>query len=504
MNLARWFQKDSALFLLILTIIFFIYFGTDLTAYDYRYQDGSSYLCSFFDWKLFHFGRKDIIACTYDHQPFYFLFLKLVRFLSSNNLVLMRWAHQIVWFLIGLSIYRLSKKFGHSKILSALVSIATLSSPIVLEQTLQLRMYTLYLLMFLILFERRYFLDWEGKITRLWMLVSYMTFIFILLPIAFWQLSDVVKAGKKQFIKIIKDNSVLITLVSLKVIYVFYHRLGRRMWPGDLWYSTFDSWRNFQEWFNCFIGWRYLPMDSFSIFLITIHTAILLVIVTKVYLIKNKSILSIINLCIFSYITIYCLRFILVIEEIEYRYILYTTPLLLIVSLEILKNKSKFYTYLMGAFLVTLNVTNYTISHYFIHPIHNTKDRITKLNHFIAQEKPPYVYSLFEYRDVNYHMSYLHMFWGKSVPVFEVKDQFSAFLFTGTNYILVQSGDELGDEKRFTKLLEMTESKAEKLFCIDLQHPPVCLFKVIGEKRFDHLTTDEIKKHLIPQRTPRK
>ncbi len=497
MKTTDWFQKDTAFFLIILVIVFLVYFGTDLSVYDFRFNDGSSYLCSFFNWELFHFGRKDIIACTYDHQPLYFLFLKLIRLLTNNNLELMRWAHLIVWFLIGLYIYQISKKFGHNKILSALVSIATMSSPIVLEQTIQFRMYTIYLLLFLILFERRFFSGWQGKVTRLWTLISYMTFIFILLPLAFWHLSDVVKSGKKQFVKILKENYILIIFVLLKVTYVIYHRVGRRTWPGDFWYSSFDSWRNFQEWFNCFIGWRYTKMEPAFITLGIIHTAILLVMVIKVYLTKNKSIIPIINLCIFSYITIFCLRFFAVVQEIEYRYIIYATPLLLIASLEIVKNKSKYTTSLMGAFLISLNLTNYSVSNRFIYPTQRTKDGMTKFNQFIDKERPPYIYSFHEYRDVNYHMSYLHMFWGKSIPVFEVQDHFSAFLFTGTNYFMVQSGEALGDEQRFKKILEMTEAKATKLFCIDLQDPPVCVHKVIGERRFDHLTTDEIQKHLI-------
>jgi len=501
MKTTDWFKKDTVFFLIILVIVFLVYFGTDLSVYDFRFNDGSSYLCSFFDWELFHFGRKDIIACTYDHQPFYFLFLKLVRNLTNNNLELMRWAHQIVWFLIGLFIYNISKKLGHGKILSALVSIATLSSPILLEQTLQFRMYTFYLLFFLILFDRRFFSRWQGKVTRLWAMISYMTFIFILLPLAFWHLSDVVKSGKKQFIKILKENYILITLVLLKVTYVIYHRVGRRPWPGDFWYSSFDSWRNFQEWFYCFLGWRYLNVESFFVWLGIFHTTILLLIITKLYSTKNKSVRSIINLCLFSYAIIFILRFVFVVQEIEYRYIIYTTPLILITSLEILKDKTWLYHILMGAFLISLNLTNYFISPRFIYPLQTTKNEISKMNQFIQQENPPYFYTFHEYRDVNYHMSYLHMFWRKSVPFFEVKDSFYPLLLTGNQYFLVEQGFDDSEEKRLNKILEMTEAKATKVFCIDLQYPKVCVHKVTGNKRFDHLTTDEIQKNLIPPKT---
>lgn len=479
------------------TILLF-YLGFDLSKYEFMYNDGPSYFCSFFGRELFHFGSKDIIACTYDHQPFYFILLKWIRFLTRSDINLMRWLHQLIWVACGVYIYEIAINRGHNKFISVLVALAVLTSPAILIMSLQFRMYTLYLLFALILIHRRETLRWDALTTRILAFLAYLNFIFVLLPLAQWHFSDLMKSKWRSFKKIIQQNSILILLASVKVVYVAYHRVGRRPWPGYSFYETYDFYRHFQEMYNVILGWPYTNMLTLNLILVTIYTTVVLGMVLFVYLygdVKNR---SVIHFCVISYAVIFVLRFVFIIEEIEYRYILYVTPLLFITSIELVKNQRPRYQYAICIFLLLIITTNFSYGKKFIDLNPITKNEILKLHELIKKEKPRFMYSFFEYRDVNYIMSYLHMFWGENVPILEFKHSIGYELLAGINYFIVETSSKSHEPVLFREIINNTKSKAELLACLDLNYPRVCIYKIFGDQNFKNLSDDKIKQYLIP------
>ena len=486
-----------ALFFFFLLIGFYS-LDWNLENYKFKSNDGPSYLCSFFGWELFHFGLPNVIACTYDHQPLYFIFLKAIRFLSFDGLTLIRFFHQLIWSLCGVLLYKISRDRGHLKLISFLFSLLIFTTPFLFDLSLQIRMYTLYLLIFLILFRQR-----ENASIDSWPIVStvyvgYFTFIFILVPVAYWILCELNEKKFKNVIKSLKKYIPLLLLVSFKFIYVFHHRLIRREWPSVSWFNSHDIWRHLVEMVSPVAGWPFTYALNVYDDIGLLISIILLILIILDFKSSDSKLKTISGLCIFSYSVILLLRYVFKIEEIEYRYVLYVTPLAYLLSLKYFEMGNRLVKNIYYFVFTLIIVSNISWFNRQANAQNEQFVEIDKLNKTLKQNNIKTIYTYNEYRDNNYIASYLKLFLGEEIKFLNINPAFNHFFFTGTQYLILESHNPPYELKNIKELKSSLNVSLEKFYCVDLEYPKFCLYKVKGNSRFDHLPDSEISKFLVP------
>jgi hypothetical protein len=475
--------------------------GLDLRGYPFGSNDGPSLLCSYFGSQLLHPGTEKVLACTYDHQPVYFYFLKVLRWMTLDNINLLRHIHVLFWVACVLLVYLLARKRGNSFLASFVGCLYLLSSPFFLLQGLQIRMYILYLFFALVLFWFRDQTTIDRVKARAVVIIGYLTYLFIVVPVGIWDLMDVVAARGKNLLLKVKLNLLLIGLVAVKAYYVYFHRFVRRG-SGD-WYLKHDWFKHANELLIPVVGWPdfSLPFDDYAkAGLVAFGLVAVFFIVAFVK--GEQRIKNHLLFCFTSWLLILFIRFVLRIDEVEYRYILYVTPILLFVGLEFLKNQSKLIKTI--ALVITLAGTGlnvYWMTHKYA-PSPEVIKPYLSLRDLLQKYKPQELYTFEEYTITNYVMSYQTFLYGIHIPILEMDEYSAPYLIQGNTFALIDVFEGRGGHARIKIIEQKTGYKFESLGCVDFGHPKVCLFKIDAGHEFDKYTPEEIKRVLVPWEYP--
>lgn len=469
--------------------------GSDILSYVFGPNDGPSILCSYFNLELLHPGLVKALACTYDHQPLYFYILKILRVISSNNLTLIRYFHLFIWIGTIQFFYYMCRKRGNGVFSSFIVSSYLLTSPLFIHQALQMRMYIIYLLIVLVLFWHRERKSSDNITFRTISILGYFNFLFTIIPVAVWDLIDIVKNKGKNIFNKLGWNSPLLILLSIKIYYLYYHRFVRR--GAGLWYHSHDIWRHISDIMLQVIGWP----EAQTPFLIhyIIGTIIFLTVVIFMALEYRKGFKKnreSILFCLISYIFILIIRFGFRIDEVETRYILYLTPIILLICLDFVRrNRQPVKYFALSLVLISIISNFYWIRNYFkTGAAFNTHRDVREL---ISNYNPPFIYTFDEYHIANYIMAYQKFLYDIYVPILEIHEFTSHYYLHGITYGLIENSPIA--QKRLDSMVEKGSLISyESLGCFQFGHPNVCFYKLQGSHQFDHLSEDQINKMLVP------
>lgn len=305
---------------------------------------------------LLHPGKYQTLGCSYDHQPLYSLFVNLVLKFNEVSPFTLRFGSAIfyslglVFFVLWLTTYKLS---------SLLIILATnllATTPFLLYETLQARLYGLFFLtaMMALYLGRLYE---QGRLKFRWLFIAHLLgylnfFLFIVLT-----LFQFILLQRKRFSFKSKESLGLYVIglfVLFKLPYIFWWRLDQRTgpdwWPIDL---------AFKEFFiNPFVLVNSDPY-SFVLSIVLVVTCILCVSIN--YWRKNQVDLLNLILLIFPVLFFLIFFFVFSAHEITMRYFIYVWPLLilnLVVFFQTTKMRRPIYSILVVLMLL-LSLINY-------------------------------------------------------------------------------------------------------------------------------------------------
>lgn len=346
------------------TFLFFFAIGLGLTVSlseigrDYFFwNEGVTIQCAKLDViDLFHPGKELTTACSYDHQPLYSLITKVIYNLHPQiDPFLYRlpaalfYTLSLVVFTLLLLAYRVAK---------SLIPIATLvfaTIPFIMFETLQVRLYGLYLMTTLLSFLLVKMYE-EKSLRFRWLfltqLIAYSNFFLSLFP-TFIQLIYLRRGNFFKRSRELYAFSFFLLLFAIKLPYILWWRLDQRI-GEDFWSNSYASKIFFIDPF----------FTSTPKLLTSIPTAIL--IVFSIYSFfkyqwRNKYERYMYRFLILApFLFFFILHFIFHANEIASRYFIYIWPILLLCAFIQLSNfKNKYINFSIACVLIFFSLSNF-------------------------------------------------------------------------------------------------------------------------------------------------
>ncbi|WP_127717718.1 glycosyltransferase family 39 protein [Halobacteriovorax sp. HLS] len=191
-------------------------------------NEGYSISCAREGLKLLHPGLPEIYGCTYDHQPLYFYFLKVVKYFTGENLISLRYTSVLFSLLTIITAFFHCRRKGVSPINTFTVISSMSFFYLFFYHSLYLRMYPLFILTSaLILYQVDLILNHKKRDYRLINTVQYIGYFSFILSFVFVPLQILITPKEDRKKNLIYLSPLIIHFL-IKLPFLIYHRILER------------------------------------------------------------------------------------------------------------------------------------------------------------------------------------------------------------------------------------------------------------------------------------